>query len=153
LDVFQWHAGLISRAGKLLAHSIETTDPAKLDWVPGVCDASKCRTAVDQAAECVRVNESFAAKLSAREPAKSTPVDASNAAVRVRESANLLAAAVRDMTPEELDRMHEMPWGPMAGAALLEIALNNMNYHAGQINQIQLMYGDTDFRIPPDYFE
>lgn len=152
MDMFQWHAGLIERAGKFLAHGIETTDQTKLEWCPAVDDTSKCRSVVDQAGECVRLNENFAAKIAGREPSPGAPVDASNAAARVRESSRALAALVRDMKPEDLGTVHDMGFMKLPGAGVIEVALNNMVYHCGQINQLQLMYGDTEFRIPPDYF-
>ena len=69
--------------------------------------------------------------------------------VFAHESARELANTVRAMTDDDLTR--EFPWrrGPVSGAGLIEIPLRNMHYHGGQVNLLQLLYGDTEFRVPP----
>jgi hypothetical protein len=67
----------------------------------------------------------------------------------LEESARELANAVRAMTDDDLTREFVSRRGPMPGANLIEVPLRNMYYHGGQINQLQLLYGDTEYRLPP----
>ena len=39
----------------------------------------------------------------------------------------------------------------MAGENVIVMCLRNMAYHAGQTNFIQILYGDTEFHVPPTW--
>ncbi|HZP80198.1 MAG TPA: DinB family protein, partial [Chthonomonadaceae bacterium] len=129
------------------------TQEDRLDWHPSADPQSKTRSALDQAAECIDVNRRMAALLRGETPGP--PVferpfaDGKEAQEQIRESAKELAEAVRGLDEEALTRIYTTAMGPMPGALLLEIAAGNLNYHFGQINYIQTLYGDTEFHLPP----
>jgi hypothetical protein len=155
MNMFEWHAGLIERQARMLAHTLETTPADRLTWCPKAeNEDSKCRTALDQAGECINVNNRFAAVLSGSQPAAGDEDELTpqNAPQRVRESAAKFAAAVRNMKEEDLGKVHDLGFAKMPAGGVLEIGLTNMAYHVGQINQIQLLFGDTEFRFPQDMF-
>ena len=62
-----------------------------------------------------------------------------------------LAAAIRGLTEEDLERTYPHPRGPRLGANLILICYRNMAYHAGQINYIQTLYGDQEFHVPANW--
>ena len=64
------------------------------------------------------------------------------------ESSGALADAVAKGGEERLAQEYEVPFGKFTGWFLAEISLANMHYHAGQINYIQLLYGDKEFHFP-----
>jgi hypothetical protein len=155
MNMFDWHATMIEHQAKMLAHTLETTPEERLIWCPKAeNEESKCRTALDQAGECIRVNNRFAAVLSGRDPAAGEEGDLTpqNAPQRVRESAATFAAVVRNLKEEDLGTVHDLGFAKLPAAGILEIGLANTAYHIGQINQIQLLYGDTEFRFPQDMF-
>ena len=63
-------------------------------------------------------------------------------------SAKELADAVRGLSDDDLMREYISRRGPMPGYLLMEVPLRNMHYHGGQMNMLQLCYGDTEFRVP-----
>lgn len=151
----EWQAGVIERSARTLAYWVETTPPDKLDWCPSADPTSKTRCITDQVQECIQFNKGVAAKLrgesgASREGSKpSTQADLISA---IAASGKELAEAVRNTKPEDLGKEHDLGFGPFPAAFLIEIATGNMQYHGGQLNFIQTLYGDTEFRFPaPDY--
>jgi hypothetical protein len=151
----EYQADAIERAGAYLAHFIATTAPDRHDWVPQVDGAAGLRSALDQVAECIAVNRIFAALLAGDTPSPPAPdaprpfTDADDARAQLLQSAVSLAAVVRTLTDGDLAREFVTRRGPVPGAAAIEIPYRNMQYHAGQINQLQLLYGDAEFHSPP----
>jgi hypothetical protein len=157
-NVFDWHARLIERAAVMFGHSILHTDPAKIDWRPDMDGQAKCRTIRAQIAECTQVNRAMAKLLRGEDPGKpdfeegadfATPEEGVN---ELKSSANELAESIRGLDDEALTRPYKTGLGTLTGAQVIELALANMNYHMGQVNYIQMMYGDTEFRIPQEFF-
>lgn len=152
-SVLHWQARLIERNAMSLAHWIETTDAAKLNWSPGEKGQTKARTIMSQGAECVESSRRLTALLTDGEMPPSPTYESRDIMVKdIVTSARELAEVVRGLQPADLTRAYQTPFGPMAGSMLLEIAANNLMYHAGVVNAYQLMYGDTEFSIPPHVF-
>jgi len=156
LDAMEWQAGIIERAANTLAYWIETTPEDKLGWCPTADASSKTRCIKEQMQECIGLNRGVAAKLrgDGAAPSGDQP-KAEDQSLLVREIASSgqeLADAVRNTKPEDLGKEHDLGFGPFPAAFLIEIATGNMFYHGGQLNFIQTLYGDTEFRFPgPDY--
>jgi len=55
------------------------------------------------------------------------------------------------MSEADLSRVFEHPRGQMSGENVIIMCLRNMAYHAGQANFIQILYGDTEFHVPPTW--
>lgn len=155
MTIFEWQANIIERGGATLAHALATTPEDRLDWHPSADPQSKTRSTLDQAAECIDVNRRMTALLRGETPgppASERPfANGQEAQEQIRESAKELADAVRGLDEEALTRIYTTPMRPMRGTLLLEIAAGNLTYHFGQINYIQTLYGDTEFRIPPEF--
>ncbi len=140
------------RVAVSLAHFLQTTQEDKRDWLP----ETTTRSATQQAGECVGVNRFMAKLISGEEVLASSLHDyafesAEDAQNQLVESANLLANAIRAMPEESLERVYQHPRGQIVGRNLIIMPLRNMAYHAGQINFIQTLYGDTEFHVPPTW--
>ena len=149
MTMFEWQAWAIENASDTLAFWIEKTGD-KVDWAPKMEGSTNTRCALELGSECVNVNKMMAALFRGDQPSQeqanfTTTEDCTSA---LKASARELADAVRSMTPEALNKSYETPFGPMPGAMLLQIALGNTQYHGGQINLIQLLYGDEKFYVP-----
>lgn len=134
----------------MLAHWIETTDESRIEWAPAADPASKTRSVLDVARECVRANQGFALMLAGGESVGEAPPanTREEAATQIRKSAQSLATVVRGLDDSTLDSVYQTPMGAMPGRVVLGIALGHMFYHGGQVNMVQLLYGDTEFRYP-----
>jgi len=54
-------------------------------------------------------------------------------------------AALRGLSDEELDREVTAPWGaPFKALFLAGVVASHMEYHGGQVNYIQSLYGDAE---------
>ena len=144
----------IERMGPVLAHFVATTAPDKLTWKPLTESSAATRSVLEQIAECVGVNHSFAALLRG-EGAPAGPMtlpelrNAQEAETQLINSAKALAAVVRALDDEALTRTFQTRRGSTTGKNLMIAAYRNMAYHAGQINLIQLLTGDAEFHTPP----
>lgn len=153
MSVYEWHAYLVERAAGMLAHFLSVTKSERLDWRPSV-DGHMGRDALDQASECIRVNNFIALLLRGEEPTAATdePAHADRVCAEVLASGENLASAIRGLEDGALERLYPARFGPTPGKVLLELAHANMHYHIGQINYIQSLYGDKDFHVPPGFF-
>lgn len=155
MDVFHWQAKLVRRSAHLLAHFLEQTSPDRLNWRPYLPESAEMRSAYDIVFECAKVNRRFAALLSGREVApvvKEHSYHALAEATRdLLSSAEELATTIEGLQPETLEQYFKTQSGQVTGRFLLELPVNNMYYHGGQINMIQLLYGDPEFHAPADF--
>lgn len=155
MDVFHWQAKLVRRSAHLLAHYLEQTSPDRLNWRPYLPESAEMRSAFDIVFECAKVNRRFTALLLDREAAPaekdhsySSLADAKNDLLT---SAEDLAKTIEGLPEAALDREFKTASGQVKGKFLLELPVNNMYYHGGQINMIQLLYGDPEFHRPADF--
>lgn len=158
-SVQEFQAGNIERMGQTLAYALEKTREDRRDWKPEVEGAAGVRSALDQMAECITVNKMIALVLRGETPPPPPPgggpmqaprtfTTLEEAQAQLIGSAKELADAIRALSDADLQREFPSRRGPMPGARLIEIPYRNMAYHWGQINLIQLLYGDTEFHIP-----
>ena len=154
----EYMAEQTERMGPMLAYFVAATAPDKLKWEPSAEGSAPTRSVLDQIAECVGVNRRFAALLRGDEilpSAGNSPVpeftDAQDAQDQIIASASELAASIRGLDDEALERTFQRDRGPTTGKILMMAAYRNMAYHAGQINQIQLLTGDAEFHAPPGW--
>jgi hypothetical protein len=151
--IFEWQAGQIEHAAKNVAYWVKTTPEDRLAWQPKAeGEDSKTRSIYDQIHECAQVNRRFATLLSGGENGPWQPEHGYKSSVDAEEdlkaSAAELAGAIRKLDAEALSREYTTGMGPMKGSVIMTIGLNNMYYHGGQINQVQLLLGDEEFRFP-----
>lgn len=153
--IFQFQANKIERMAASLAHFVATTAPDKLEWRPATGDESQTRSVLEMVAECVQVNYYTAALLrgepAGRPAATLTFASSDEAGQQLVASGQTLAAAVAALDEEDLTRRYPHWRGQLAGEVLIEAPYRNMAYHAGQVNMIQLLTGDTEFHLPPTW--
>ncbi|HLK59272.1 MAG TPA: DinB family protein [Chthonomonadaceae bacterium] len=155
MTVFDYQARIIERTAASLAYWLQMTAPDRVNWKPTVEGSAPTRSAIEQIQECIRVNRTFAAKLSGHEPDHgNAPAELTSeeAQQQLISSAKELAAVVRGLDEDSLSRDYTLSWGTLPGLILIELAVANMSYHGGQINLIQLLYGDEKFHVNPDFF-
>lgn len=159
MTVQQWQAKVIERAAEAVAVWLETTPEEKLGWIPLVEGSAGVRSILQQMEEVSGINFAMAGLLrgEARDPAaeekdKGTITTGAQAVQQLKESARTLAAAVRDMPDSAFTQVYDTGWAKLSGAALIELAANNMIYHGGQINYVQMLAGDKEFHFPNSFF-
>jgi hypothetical protein len=147
------------RIAEAMAHFIETTAPERLDWHPAIqaSDTPSTRSILEQVGECVQVNHLIARLLRGETAAPTGSrqeiafADGADARRQLLASAEELAEAIRGVSDADLERVFPHPRAPMRGENLILACYRNMAYHAGQINFIQTLYGDTEFHLPPNW--
>ena len=156
MHVPEYMAIQIERTADSLAHFIGTTHEDKLQWQPQTEGSAPTRSVLEQVAECVVVNRMIAAGLRG-DAMPATPYSslvlttAAEAQEQLRASGAELAAAVRTLTEADLEKLYQHPRGQFLGANLIMMPLRNMAYHAGQVNLIQMLAGDPEFHVPPQW--
>ncbi len=148
------------RVAAALADFAATTALDRLNWEPsgegsGLDEGGgKGRSVLDQIAECVGVNFRFAALLRGEPASEASPAlqTAASAQEQLTASAAELAAAIRGLSDDALEAPLQLPRGPLLTRNLMLAPYRNMAYHAGQINFIQMLAGDTEFHSPPTWF-
>jgi hypothetical protein len=150
MTVQEWQAETILGAAEQLAHTIKSTAPERLDWKPVADDLSQATSALDMLDECIGVNRRFTALLRGESP-QGGPADggrlfrsAEQGVEMLLQSAREAAETVRNLDESVLTKTFKLRMGERSGAVLLRIMTGNMIYHNGQINYIQLLYGDTE---------
>ncbi len=154
--IAQWQARQIEKAASILAKFVESTHEDKLTWRPATGEHSVTRSVLEQVAECVFVHHRFQCIL--RDEPLPTPPEsfdrfrsAPEAIKELKDSAKALAELVRTMDTAALARDYNSHRGPMPGAMIIQFPIRNMTYHMGQINMIQLLYGDAEFHIDAEF--
>ena len=165
MQVTEYVAQQTVRMAEALAHFVQTTQQDRLDWQPVGEGGAATRSALDQVSECIHTNRVVAAVLrgdavTAADLQGSSLsghvlgnefVDGADAQQQLMASAEELAAAIRGMSDEDLERIYPHPRASMRGQNIILICYRNMAYHAGQINFIQTLYGDQEFHLPPNW--
>lgn len=137
--------------GRLLSYCLETTK-CDLNWKPNLKGSG--RSMLEQADEIAKLNHGLAVLLKGGEAKLSDEpmiTDGKQAANAVMESANALAATLDNMQDSELEKMVTLPFGTYPARFAAGIANANMVYHWGQANYIEMLDGDSEFRIPPEF--
>ncbi len=137
--------------GRLYSYCLESTK-CDLNWKPAAKGSG--RSMLEQAEECAKLNHMVAALLRGQEP---KPIEGalisepSKAPKAIKDSANDLAGALEGMQDSQLDKMIALPFGTFPARFAAGISNANMVYHWGQANYIEVLDGDTEFRIPPEF--
>jgi uncharacterized damage-inducible protein DinB len=156
MTVAQFQARQIEKAAKMMCHFVESTHEDRLRWCPATEDASKARCVMDLIGECVEANRRILCYLTGQEaPPRPTTFDdfetVADATTALNESAQALADEVRKLEGDALMQIVKTHRGEMPAALAMQFPLRNMTYHIGQINMIQLLYGDTVFHIDEEF--
>ena len=159
MTVFEFQARRVERISAALAHFVESTNVDKLDWRPPL-ERAATRSILAQIGECVLTNRYAAALLRGENPdytpARDAPppiafADSHDAQSQTIASGQELAAAIRTVGEADLERTYPHWRGAIRGEVIMEMPYRNMAYHAGQVNYVQMLYGDTTFHLPPTW--
>ena len=153
----QFMAEHVERMGLSIAHFIASTNPEILDQKLTTKDGGSARSVLELVAECVSANRYFALLLNGGEhvqPVVDVFSNSEEARDEIMASANVLADAIRSASDEAFEQEYQH-WsrGPLKGKILMMGAYRNMAYHAGQINFIQILDGDSEFHLPPTWLK
>ncbi|HVT12142.1 MAG TPA: hypothetical protein VHE55_07730 [Fimbriimonadaceae bacterium] len=154
-NVFEWQADCLMDAAKNVAYWVGTTPEDRLSWRPKAeGEDSKTRCVYDQIHECAQINRRFTNLLNGVENGPWVPnhsyTSSEEAQADLKTSTEQVAAVIRTLDDEALTREYQGMRGTLSGKTIISLLLANMYYHGGQINQIQLLLGDDEFRYPED---
>lgn len=138
-----------------MASFIESTQADVLHWRPETPDSKGTRTILEMVAECVAVNNRFAAKLTGLNEgdiAEPNLVGTEDAVSQIVESGQNLAEVVGGLSDEALTREIIHNGCRMSATYLAVGAYRNMAYHCGQINLIQMLKGDAENHRPDSWY-
>ncbi len=155
MTVAEYVANQTERMADSFAFFLAETPAERLTWKPELPGSAPTRSALEQASECVGVNF-LVAKLLRGEVVtgnyeETDFADGQRAQDLLRSSAAELAAAIRALSEEDLVRVYAHPRARIPGENLIMMPYRNMGYHVGQINLIQMLYGDAEFHLPPKW--
>ena len=133
---------------KELLVALKFTPDDKLDWVP--MGAAKTPKAI--IVECATGNKWMAAELRCEENAASVweGIRAEDYPTRealaefVEACQAELLAAMDALAEEQLDQKRKVFWGEESLRDLMWLGMIHTNYHVGQLNYIQTLWGDTE---------
>ncbi len=150
LDFLALHT---ERIAKSMAEFLSSTAPDRLTWNPVSESGDQIRSVLQITAECVRVNDQFAAIIRGEQFSGEDPIfeDAACASSELERSAKNLADTLRAAPETVIDTVFQTHRGPFAGNNLVIAAYRNMAYHCGQINMIQSLSGDSMFHAPANW--
>ena len=170
MTVQEFQADKIEGAAKLLAFWLGAMPEDKQSWVPEVAGAAGLRTAREQVAECAAANRFFTALLKGEKPALFRPFEVKSEYTTLEEAQQDLIVNGPGGRGErvQIGKRRKRRRGGytsgqtwfeglipqlrrqyrMTGYQVIEFPYRNMTYHGGQLNQLQLLYGDAEFHIP-----
>lgn len=137
------------KAAEDLAAAVLRLPEDKRGWSPD----DKARPALDQAAECAILNGYTADLIQTeiwqdnrfeeffREKTEAAAQEWETLNARLRENTVRVAAAIRAVPEDALDREIKMPWGDQTLAEIMAYPYWNMTYHHGQVNYIASLLG------------
>lgn len=145
----------VDLAGQRLVYGLSRTPDDRLDWSVG----GSATTPIQILGRAAHMAEDIAYFLE-----KGTwNMDAENqkplqnreeVEAGVRSAIEKLKKALAGLTEEDLAGDAPAPWGGSISMRLWPtLALQGMGYAQGQLNLIQLAYGDEDPNIPPDWMQ
>ena len=147
----------LSHSRKALIGAFEATPTDKQDWKPS---DGKARSARQIMAECAVTNTTFAEMLrSGTEPdldwhgelAKFEAAEPSALVEQFRAGNEALGAVIESLNDEQLMQSFLWPWAgrEVSFAEFALIPAWHNDYHAGQINYTQTLYGDGNDHSAP----
>ena len=151
MDYLNTLAVQVEMAGKNLAYNLDFIPEDKLNWKPAPTANSTLKV----------VNHATSSLKSARnaittgnmEPGEFSPAtNVSEAKQLISSAASDYAQAMRALTPEDLNRTVELPFGAFPVAQLAGMMVFDLIHHHGQIAYIQTILGDTESHFDPSLF-
>ncbi len=154
MTVQEYAAQQTERIGESYCQFLKSTHTERLSWRPSWPGSAETRSILELTAECIAVNHAFAAIMRGSEGSMKPgliPGSAEEACSQLHASVDDLAAAIRALSAEDLERSFKHPKAMIVGKNLILQPYRNMSYHAGQLNLMQILYGDIEFHTPDNW--
>ncbi len=158
-EYIQEAIGFYTHASERVEKNLNTTVDDKLRWAPSPTSRSPLAIAV----HCALAVKGMTRSLSGTEPTPSGMTTAQmddwlrqqEEAVTTRKEALALLREASDehiswlkaITPEVLDGTADLGFGPMPTKVVIHIVAGHLHDHAAQIEYIQSIYGDREWRM------
>ncbi len=143
------------RIAESMVHFIRTSHSLAPAVVTTEAGSISLNSVLDLAAECTAVNRMMMAVLTRGTvgASRSTPTFTSmdEACQELLRSADELATVLASLSDSALSEEFQHPRAVMRGDNAVLAAYRNMAYHCGQINTLQLLGGDDEFHVPPNW--
>jgi uncharacterized damage-inducible protein DinB len=145
IQVLETLAGQMDWAGRNIIYNLNFVPEDKLDWKP--------QPTANSVLEIVNHSVSVISRITARLQGGNPPAHFEPATTRAEAKAAIgqctrdYIAVLHELTPDDLNRKVQMPWGevPLANAAMVAV-VDTINHH-GQITYIQTLLGDTESHL------
>jgi hypothetical protein len=135
-------------------YGLDQTPDERLNWSPGEAEKTPLQVAGSLARFLIFIAYTLAHRELPREGDYPPPPGTRDAAKAAIDSGcAALRRAVEGLEPADLTAKPPAPWGEDTLEEILWLINGTILYHQGQVNYIQLCYGDKDPHIPPDWRE
>jgi hypothetical protein len=142
----------ISMSRRRITYGLDRTPDDRLDWRPAPDAPSPLEMALRISVFATNVSQYIrtGAFPERREPPVAT--NREEAKTLVDAACAALAEAVAGITDEALERPVMAPWGGQVPLReMMWFIPGGLMYYQGQLNYLQLAYGDTDPNMPPNW--
>lgn len=144
----------IVQTGKLIVHWVEVMPAERREWIPEIVGSVQNRSVNDILGELIAVNRLVTNALTGGEPPAMHPMVAPRPFTNVSEALPMFVATLDEaiaelITIEDSELEQEICVGTrrMRPIDFFEIIYRNLWYHGGQLNLLQLQYGDDTFHV------
>jgi len=145
MNTLETLAGQMDWARRNIMYNLNFVPDDKLDWKP--------EPMANSVLEIVNHSAHVIARITARIKGESADVlftpatNRTEAKEAIARSTQEYISMLHELTPADLERKVQMPWGemPLAGAAMVAV-VDTINHH-GQITYIQTLLGDTESHL------
>jgi hypothetical protein len=145
----------IASTGRVFRFWVEVMPEDKRDWIPAIDGTAQTRSVNDMLGELIEVNRMVFNALTGGDAPKQHPMlaprpfeDASQALPMFDETLAQALSELEKIDASQLEETLEVGVRTMRYIDLYEVIYRNLWYHAGQVNLIQLQYGDAVFHLP-----
>lgn len=146
-----------NRAKNRIANGLKATPADKLNWSP----SDSARTPLQLVAHAAMGTEGIGGMLQGK-PMPSTSIEEMDKGMRAAEkeftsveqvlgllesTSSVYLAWLDTLTDEQIAEIAQLPFGAMPMAAAITIPADHVRCHAAQLEYIQTIYGDYDWRF------
>ncbi len=131
-------------------YGLTRTPDDRLTWTPG----GAAKTPLQLAGKMAAFYSFFTSALRGeqrRREIPEPPASREEAIARLDTAYQDFRAAIEGLTEADLEGRRTPPWGECSVRELVWWFHGALSYHQGQLNYVQLAYGDEDPNIPPEW--
>lgn len=139
--------GLASGQRRFL-YGLDKTPDERLNWSPGEADKTPLQVAGSLAGFLTFIAHTLAHRETPQWEG-GAPATRNSAKEAIDRACAALRRAVEGLEPADLAAKPPAPWSEDTVEEILWVIHGTILYHQGQLNYIQLCYGDRDVNIPP----